>query len=53
MARLAYGDNHDSLAAMNRMITALVALALPLQPLLAAAQPLAPTEESAINAAVT
>ena len=39
---------------MNRMITALVALALPLQPVLAAvAQPLQQTETSAIDAAVT
>ena len=38
---------------MNRLITALVALALPLQPVLAAAQPLQPTEVSAIDAAVT
>ena len=38
---------------MNRLITALVALALPLQPVLAAAKPLAPTEESAIDAAVS
>ena len=53
MARLAHGDNHDSLRAMNRIITALVALALPLQPVLAAAAPLIPTEESAIDAAVT
>ena len=38
---------------MKHLITALVALALPLQPVLAAAAPLIPTEESAIDAAVT
>ena len=37
---------------MKRFVTALVALALPLQPLLAA-QPLQPAEETAIDAAVT
>jgi D-alanyl-D-alanine carboxypeptidase len=37
---------------MKRIVTALVALALPLQPLLAAA-PLQPAEETAIDAAVT
>ena len=38
---------------MKHLITALVALTLPLQPVLAAAAPLIPTEESAIDAAVT
>ena len=37
---------------MKRLVTALMALALPLQPLLAAA-PLQPAEETAIGAAVT
>ena len=37
---------------MKRFVTALVALALPLQPLLAA-QPLQPSEDAAIDAAVT
>ena len=53
MARLAHGDNHDSLLPMKHFVTALVAIALPLQPVLAAAAPLVPTEESAIDAAVT
>ncbi|MFM5917073.1 MAG: serine hydrolase domain-containing protein [Novosphingobium sp.] len=38
---------------MKRFVTALVALALPLQPLLAAAPALQPAEETAIDAAVT
>ena len=52
MPRLVRGDNRASLLTMKRFVTALVALALPLQPLLAA-QPLLPAEETAIDAAVT
>ena len=59
MPRLVPRDNRASLAAMNRLTTALLALALPLQPVMAAAsppalkQPLAPAQVAAIDAAVT
>ena len=38
---------------MKRFIPALLALALPLQPVLAAARPLPPAQQTAIDAAVT